>query len=492
MSSVVGEHGRVVQAFAEPTLSLLQGRLSPATVAVFRAAFPREVKTQPVARLHQLVDAMLQELRARGITEVPEGDGRDVCMRWVRRKWLTRDLDGATYSLTSYAMQALALVQSLTRDRVNLSEHRIKNIIDTAHRINTASNPDRDERVRILREQIAQQQAELDHLEAGGELKQVSADYIVEGLTELQDLVSGLPVEFARFQELVGEMQEKLRADFRSDDRSPGEIVADYLQRADSLTTSTPEGRAFEGAFNLLDDDALIDRLRSDIIALVEHPELADLLTAEEKKALLGIVRMVSDGARATMQTIVDTVETLNTYIRARNVIEDRELDSVLWELDSTLGQWMLTAGARATVPVEMLPEVLDIEWLAEKFYDPTRDIPLVPLQEAAADRPSGVSFEELRRYGGPHLEDLRGALDDAASADAAGWTVGGNVFPRLPAEIRRPVDVLGILHLATERADLTRVNGVERYVTRRPDGSEQILVVPIVAPKTGSGVLHD
>jgi siroheme synthase len=156
-------------------------------------------------------------------------------MGWVRRRWLTRDVDGQSYTLTSYAMQALGLVQSLTRDRVNLSEHRIKNIVETANRLNAGSNPDRDARIARLRVQIAQQQAELERLEAGEPIAPVTADFILEGLVELQDLVSGLPIEFARVGEVVEALQDRLREDFRADERPPGEIVADFLVRADDL-----------------------------------------------------------------------------------------------------------------------------------------------------------------------------------------------------------------------------------------------------------------
>lgn len=118
VSSIVAEHSRVVSAFDEPTLSLLRGSLAPANVAVLRTAFSQDQKTQAAARLHQVVDSLLRELRERGLPHVPDGDGRDVCMLWVRRRWLTRDVDGTTYTLTSHAMQALGLVRDLTRDRL--------------------------------------------------------------------------------------------------------------------------------------------------------------------------------------------------------------------------------------------------------------------------------------------------------------------------------------------------------------------------------------
>lgn len=481
MSSIVGEHARVIAAFEEPTLSLLRGTLAPANVAILRSAFPQDQKTQPAARLHQVVDAQLRELRERGLPHIPDGDGRDVCMLWVRRRWLTRDVDGTTYTLTSHAMQALGLVRDLTRDRVNLSEHRIKNIVDTANRLSVAANPDVEARKQRIRDQIIAHEAELARLDAGGALEAVSVDYILEGLVELQDLVSGLPIEFARVGEVVEALQEQLRADFRADDRPAGEIVADFLSRADDLTTATAEGRAFEGAFNLLDDDALLDQLRSDIASLVGHPDIASVLSPAEKNAMVGIVGIVRDGARETMTKIVDTVGTLNTFIRSRNVAEDRELDRVLRQLEEALGTWMQNAGPRIDIPAALVPDSAEIAYLREKFYDPASDIPLDPLDDTELERPDTMSLEDLRRYGGPHLDVLRVALDGAAGGDD--WTVATHVFPHLPDDVRRPVDALGVLHLVADRDDLVRTGRTEQYATRRPDGTEQVLLMPELAP---------
>lgn len=480
VSSIVGEHARVMGAFEEPTLSLLRGTLAPANVAILRSAFPQDQKTQPAARLHQVVDTLLRELRERGLSHVPDGDGREVCMLWVRRRWLTRDVDGTTYTLTSHAMQALGLVRDLTRDRVNLSEHRIKNIVDTANRLSVAANPDLEARKRRIREQIAVGEAELARLDAGGELELVSADYILEGLVELQDLVSGLPIEFARVGEVVESLQEQLRADFRADTRPAGEIVADFLTRADDLTTATAEGRAFEGAFNLLDDDALLDQLRSDIASLVGHPDIATVLSPAEKNAMVGIVGIVRDGARDAMTKIVDTVGTLNTFIRSRNVVEDRELDRVLMQLEAALGPWMQSAGPRVEIPAALLPESAEIAYFREKFYDAAADVPLDPLDDTEPERPDTLSLDDLRRYGGPHLDELSAALDVGAEGD---WTVATHVFPNLPDDVRRPVDALGMLHLVADRADLMRTGRTEQYLTRRPDGTEQVLVMPGLSP---------
>src|SRR3546814_8450751 len=90
-------------------------------------------------------------------------------------------------------------------------------------------------------------------------------DYTVTGFSELLSLISALPSDFARVEERFSEIRTGILASFRAEDRPAGQVIDDYLARADALTTATQEGRAFEGAFALLRDDGLVGQLREDL-----------------------------------------------------------------------------------------------------------------------------------------------------------------------------------------------------------------------------------
>ena len=191
-------------AFAQPTLTLLHQRQAPVVITIFRSAFGRNNRPIPTARLHTQVEDHLAQMRLAGETEVPTGSGRDLCQRWMRGQWLVRSLDDAgqeVYTLTSHAQQALELVKTLSRDRATLSEHRIATILDTVRRFNSEANPDRSARVAILNAEIARLGAERDRLVDGAEMEAPSEDYMLEGFTELQLLISALPSDFARVEE---------------------------------------------------------------------------------------------------------------------------------------------------------------------------------------------------------------------------------------------------------------------------------------------------
>lgn len=272
--TVVGELARVMEALDKPTLRLLDRKWAALVLAVFRVAFTRDQRSVPAERLHAQVESYLEELRTVG-EETPSMSGRALCVQWMSHQWLFRNVGEngqEEYSLTSHALEALDLVQSLSKERALISESRINTIIETARRWATEANPDREARIERLNAQIRQLEAERDRLANGGELAAASDDRMLDGYADLIDLIGQLPSDFKRVEESILDMHRKIIHDFRGEERPIGEVIDDYLRRTDDLTTLTPEGRAFDGAFVLLRDDALLLDLRNDLQTVLDHP----------------------------------------------------------------------------------------------------------------------------------------------------------------------------------------------------------------------------
>ncbi|WP_121258905.1 DUF3375 domain-containing protein [Nocardioides ferulae] len=480
MSEVAGELAKVTSAFAQPTLTLLHQRQAPVVITIFRAAFGRNNKPIPTARLHTQVEEHLAQIRLTGETEVPAGSGRDICQRWMRGQWLVRSLDEGgheVYSLTSHAQQALELVKNLTRDRATLSEHRIATIVSTVRRFNSEANPDRTTRVSILNEEIARLQAERDRLVDGADLVGATEDYMLEGFTELLSLISALPSDFARVEERFATIRGEILAAFRAEDRPAGEVIDDYLARADALITATQEGRAFEGAFALLRDDALVAQLREDLTALLDHP-LSDRILGEADRAeLRGTVRLVRDGLDRVLSQRSRVTATLKEYIVSHDAAHDRELEQTLRQVESELMTWMATTGPRATHDVPLLPPRAGVEHLRERFHDPADDQPPEPIAPADPAQAPALSLADLLTQGGPQLGTLRQRLDAARSALLPAGSLG-ELFAALEPSLRRPVEIFGLLHLAAERGWRAE-HTAERFGAVRPDGSTRTFAVP-------------
>ena len=482
MSDVAGELARVRSAFEQPTLTLLHQRQAPVVIAVFRSAFGRDNKPIPTARLHTQVEDHLTELRLTGEADVPTGSGRDLCLRWMRGQWLVRALDDTgqeVYSLTSHAQQALELVKALSRDRATLSEHRIATLLNTVRRFNSEANPDRGARVTILGAEIARLSAERDRLVDGEEMESPSEDYMLEGFTELQSLISALPSDFARVEERFAEIRGEILASFRAEDRPAGEVIDDYLARADSLMTATAEGRAFEGAFALLRDDAMVAQLREDLGALLDHPLSGGLLADADRAELRGTVRLIRDGLDRVLSQRSRVTSALKEYIVSHDGARDRELEQTLRQIESELMTWLGTSGPRATVDMPLLPARVDVEHFRERFYDPADDIAPARLADRSGAEAAPPSYAALRAQGGPSITVLRKRLNEALRSLDPSASLG-EVFDSLDPSLRRPVEILGLLHLAADH-ELVADPVLEHYRAVRPDGSERTFAVPRV-----------
>src|SRR5665811_2209347 len=67
-----------------------------------------------------------------------------------------------------------------------------------------------------------------------------------------------------------------------------------------------------------------------------------------------------------------------------------------------------------------------------------------------------------------------------------------GRVFDGLEESLRRPVEIFGLLHLATNQAAVHRHADTERYSTIRPDGSSRALDVPRITPTPPTTHVHE
>jgi hypothetical protein len=478
MSELVGQLARISDAFDRPTLRLLNRPRAGVYLAIFSVCFSADRQAVPADQLHTQVGAYLDELRATGVN-VGERSGRDQCRHWLRDQWLVRTNgeQGEEYALTSHALQALEVVRSLSSERTLISESRLHTILDTARRWAIEANPDREARIGRLDAQIRELTAARDHLAAGGDIETASDEDMLNGYADLIDLISAIPSDFKRVEENLSDMHRQIGRDFRSEDRLITDVLDEYLTKSSDLIRLTPEGRAFDGAVMLLRDEALLAQLDADLEAILGHPFSQDVLTAAERRRFRSTVLVIRRGIGDVLGQRARLSSTLREHIVNHDLSRDRELDEVLRALNTELEAWMHTARPRATVPVATLPPMPQIEHLRLRFYDPANDALPPPLVENEDDGPEPLTLEQLREQGGPSLRELRERVTEAiATGDSA--TVG-ELFNAFPADLRRPVEILGLLHLLGSATDVTAgacddEPPVEVLDAMRPDGSQR------------------
>ena len=477
MSDIEGEVARVKDALDRPTLQLLDRKWAAVALPIFTCSFSQDVRSLPAERLHAQVGTYLDELQTAG-HPVPAGNGKSLCMQWVRQQWLYREPgpDGQEqYRLTSHAQDALNIIEEMTRERSFLSGSRITTIMETVSRVAMDANPDREARINRLDEQIAALSAERERLASGGEIVDASENDLISGFIEVLRNLDGLPGDFKRVEESVTAMHRSILRNFREDERPIGEVLDEYLHTSRNLLKTTPEGQAFEGAFELLRNKDWLSRLRRDIDTILTHPYAGTLLPDEQKK-MRATVEVIRSGIDDVLNRRTRLSATLREHIENYDQIKNRELDATLRGIDRELRTWMQTARARSNVEVELFPPALDVDHLRLRTYDTDSERAPEPLEDVSGDAPEPLSLAEIRQQGGPSLGDLRRELDHAVTTGDTDTAAA--LFNRLPEDLRRPVEILGLMHLLA-RLDAMPEADREPVEAIRPDGSRREFHMP-------------
>lgn len=471
---IVAELQVVTEAFSRPTLRLLRAKRAPVQVAVLRLVFGPDRRGTATDVVHARVGALIDGLRAAGY-DVPDGTGRALCRQWMNANWLTRYRvdDGEVYELTSAALEALEVVQSLSTDRQLLSESRLAAIIEAVRRQAIEASPDAQPRIDRLNAQIERLTAERDRLISGEAPELASDDRMLEGYHHLIDLIGQLPSDFKRVEEGMRALRDSILAALRDDERPLGDTIDAYLSSSDRLL-DTPEGRAFEGAFRLLRDEAMLTQLSNDLDVVLDHP-FTEVLTADEVRAFRGTVTMVQRGMRDVLAQRQRSSQILADRIRHHDAVRERELAATLTALRSELDAWLPTTSRRSKVTAQLLPERVEtLPHVRERFWDPVEHAAPDPLA-VDEDDTEAMSLSEALRFGGPLLARVR---DQLIAADPSDPATIADAFDALPDDLRRPVEILGVMHLLALIDALTGVDTAP-VTAIRPDGTERRFRLP-------------
>jgi len=467
-------HADAIAALDAPAVRFLaRSKHSAFVVAVFRSAFAADTAQVPTHVLHERVEQAQGELAAEGV-DVPAGTGREVCRGWLRDRWLRRIAsinDAEVYVKTTHAESALTMIERNGRARPQLSESSIATILHAAEQCAIDANADAEARISRLDQQIAALTVERDRIVGGGGVEVASDARMLERLANLERLLVDLPADFLAAAEAVDEIHRDLADAFRSDDRAAAAVIGDYLTRLDALAADS-RAAAFIGASELFRDDTARQHLSDDIETFLTHP-FTRLADPEGLTRARNAVFTLQAGLNQVLQRRRRASDTLRARIQQRTD-HDGEVRGLLNGIrDALIG--VGRSGRRFHSPPGLLPTEVTVGHLSTRFHDPDDHLPPPPLHDADADPDDGsdLSFEELRRYGGPAYAALHEAV--AARLAARGAVALAEVFADLDPDLRRPVDLLGLLQLAG--TDAPSAGELMPHPAVRPDGSEVVLV---------------
>nr|WP_243842042.1 DUF3375 domain-containing protein [Microbacterium hydrocarbonoxydans] len=469
-------YARAVTAFSTPTLDLLYGRFAPFVVASLSILFTADRASVPIADAHAELSEVLDELRGAGYDEddrrVPAGSGRDVCRHWVRLGWLVQQIDDdvEVYRLSAHAVEALEIAGRTGGGRTRVSNSRVRTLLEAVEHLADSAEADPVKRLARLREERAALDAEIERIEETGQADPLDDEELLEEAENVLHLARELPADFTRVAESLKQMQRDVVAHLRRDERPTGEVLREYLQRAQDVMQSTPEGRAFAGALRLIGDPDRIDALTAQLSGLLRQP-FAQMLDSGRRAELDAIGRRVELGVEEVLAAQRRASHVITGQVKTHDPLRDRQIDDLLRDVIAGLHSW---EGAVAE-PVRSMP-LVDLGHLRQAVSDIRPPGAPAPLTDAA-----DVEFLDVdtRAWGGPRyaeLEEYVAGLGEefdlaAAFADAADDT-------------RRPVDLLGLLEIA-HRNGMTESEDVSVVEALRPDGTTRRFAFGAVTART-------
>ncbi|WP_425956616.1 DUF3375 domain-containing protein [Xylanimonas sp. McL0601] len=471
MSRVEGAYSGALRAFRSPMLALLHRRDAPLVVALLSSVFRPDRAIVQVADAHTEVADGVAQLRAAGYEELPDRPARELCRAWVEAGWLVRqvdDDDAETYRLSAHAVGALEIAGRAGGGRARVSRSRVLTLLESVERLADDADPDVFARIARLTREIDQRAAERAKLERDGVVEPVNDEQLLEEAETVLLLVRELPADFARVAESIKAIQRETVTALRQDARPTGEVLRDYLERAEHLMESTAEGRAFAGAKSLLDDPLRLDQLAGSLDVVLRHP-FAARLPAQQRAELGAITQRIEQGFADVLTAQRQASRVIATQVRHHDPLRDRQVDDLLRDVIAALGAWMpTTRRAQPVDPLRRLPRA-GVGRLRSTLADLSPADGPQPLT-VWDDEGEAASLEGAQAWGGPRYAELAAMLaapgrDDDLAA----------VFSAADVHVRRPVDLVGLLELGA-REGLVDRDEVVVVEAVRPDGSRRRL----------------
>lgn len=479
-----GAYLGAVRAFQNPMLDLLHKKHAPLVVSLLSVTFTAERPTVPVADAHTEIGDALDQLRAAGYEEsLPTGTARDLCRQWADAGWLIRqvlDDDVEVYRLSAHAVGALEVAGRAGGARARVSQSRVRTLLDAVDQLAQDADPDVMVRMARLDGQIKHLQGELDRLQRTGKVEEVDDEELLEEAENVLHLVRELPADFARVAESIKAMQRDVVTALRQDERPTGDVLREYLERGEHVMESTSEGRAFAGALRLIGDPQRLDELANQLDVVLRH-RFTRRLAVQQRAELREIVRRIEQGLDQVFSAQREASSVITAQVRNHDPLRDRQVDVLLRDVMAGMQTWL--PGTRRFQPVDPLLRlpVADVEHLRQTASDLRPPEAPAPLPDWHDDELDG-SGDDARAWGGPHYAELLAHL--AQFADGAREVDVAAAFSAAPDELRRPVDLLGVLEIAHARG-MTEIDRVAFVDAVRPDGTRRRFAFGAVSTTT-------
>jgi len=443
-----------------PAVNLLRAQNSAMLLGFLHRTFKAQHRvTIPESQVQALLENYLDELRSVEPESYPMSAGQYLTSwceeeRGFLRKYYGENTEEPIFELTSGAEKALRWLDQLSETQFVGTESRLESIFNGLDEILKNSNPNVEDRVHQLKQEIERLRGQIDSIRASG----IAPTYTPVQLNERYAGILATARELLGDFRLVEENFKKIAQDIAEQQTNPdltrGAIVGRMLD-ADEALKNSEQGQSFYGFYRLLLATERQNQFRAALTAVINlqelNPalrsnsilnELISNLLSEGEKVLESHQRMSTNLRRVLDTTrIKDRMKVLalvHEIQAAALPLRDNPPDEDVFETDGMLEPFSVMSRPLWQAPTEVtmaseievaddritkddLQKFLDlsrvrISQLRKRIREMLDEEPSISLEEVLERHPPEDGMLEVIGYIMVALEDPRNVVTDDES----------------------------------------------------------------------------
>ena len=250
------------------------------------------------------------------------------------RRYYEADSDDPIYELTPDTERAVTWVEELQKSSFVGTESRFLRIFDLLQEIVTYGTEDVTARLAQLEKEKAQLQAQIDHIQATGQIEQYSQTQIKERFFEANDVARRLLADFREVEENFRAIARQVQAQQLALEARKGQIVRHVLEADDALKESD-QGRSFYAFWEFLISAQRQEELQELLTAVYQLPDLQNLDQSQSLR-LRRLKRSLIDAAAKIVESNRRLGEQLRKLLDEQNIAEARRVMELATEIKQT------------------------------------------------------------------------------------------------------------------------------------------------------------
>lgn len=269
---------------------------------------------------------------------------------WVKKR-LVVEREGKLLG-TDALQKAFDFVESLNTDGMTSTASRLATVQREIENLQARLNPNREDRMVVLKKRIAEMQQELAQVERG-EFEVLQGAKAVEGIRDIYQLAISLRLDFRRVEDSFREADRQLRQDIIRSDQDRGNILNSLLEGHDTLL-STAEGQVFDAFYEQLSKTLELDQMRMRVLNILDNADARVALNAGQRRDLRNLTDILLRESERILQARARGEKDVQTFIKAGIGSEHLKVGRLLTELMETASHidWSVSGVRKKPAPL--------------------------------------------------------------------------------------------------------------------------------------------